>query len=578
MNDLQEGTTIEVEYSKIGIGTDQKRPKLPGRLNVTVAKFLKDRPQNGRSYGISPEKTATVPAFFLKIPDATPATNQELLRRFESEANRADELNDLAETIRMGDEGDWVFRLPKFVAFGTIKRVDGDVSDSLCGLPFIMYDWINGQPLDEILTARKKGPANRIRADWFSFARGLTRVVARLHNHGFLHACIVPRNIFLKIGLDKTTCYLAGFGYASLVIGGSSGMAGGPEVDLPFRAPEFSSEQALDALWHQADIYSIGAVLLDLATGNSKCLEELIGIGRGPKNVNALKEKIRGALENAANRAKAGTKIVLENDNVAKIIDNCLRRDPDDRIGTAEELLEAINIADPLQKSHRRNSSKKWKWSELLFDFKSQREDETAEFVDRLEKRGHIDLFGSRTRIIEGLCRLIGGLETGAEYKTVTLPSYWTGNNLGPDGRFLAMNKYAAKKRGVKIQRIFLVSGPFHTLSQEEQQILAAQNKAKQTITNFEVRVGIVEDQKIQEFERSGQAVAFISLEGRKRGTRSSVPKVAVKKGKFLCLNFLSRGKRDVRYGKSVIVREIKKVRIWDPGRGTIYWDKLAGC
>lgn len=556
--------------------------------------------QFGSSYRIKArQRTGPEKNFFLKMPDPVDPTSRDALRdRFVREWKRGSELNELVKAIRgsVSGKSELKFHLPELVGAGIIRAVNKKTSHPFCGLPFIIYEWVDGVQLDTVLEAglrkNRKADGNfdtsttsakQLRAKWFEFAHGLTNVVRRLHNHGFLHAYIVPRNILIRFNKDiPSSCTLAGFGYSALSIEESVEPLKKIPSDEPFQSPEFSSRRPLDALWHPSDIYSIGAVLLCLAigqTGNSDSLNDVLTVST---TVDDLKRRVRLALNDAQDRLKEAKDPsskrlmeILENENVSKIIDNCLRHDPDDRIETAEDLIEAIDIADTQPIADSQSRSKVGPFFSAVLTQKGQ---ELRAFAARLKKWHHFELLGSRTRIIEGLCRMLGSLQPNAIYCTITLPSYWTSENLGPDGRFLAMNKHVVR-RGVEIQRIFLVSGPYHTLSDTEQIILRSQQEAAEELSrqghlNFNVKVQLVDPSTVHGFERQGNSVAFVAWKKHyleKLQTANASPAL----GQFLCLNFISRGDERNRYGKSVIEREIKKVRIWDPCRGPVYSQKL---
>lgn len=520
---------------------------------------------------------------FMKVPaPVSIGSRSASWERIMAEVARGRELDDIAKPDP-GTGGGWSFSLPKFVEAGTISAVrtsdksigDYDYDHMLCGLPFILYEWIEGHQLDKLLENENNDNnlqkhAYDIRSNWFAFAEGLARMVARLHNHGFLHAYIVPRNILIDTASNsESKFYLAGFGYSSLSIEESSSPDKTIDEDAPYQAAEFKKRRQLDALWHPCDIYSVGAVLYYLATGKSPDK-------KGWENTDTLKTAVRTGIQAAANASNDGLRRVLENHNVASIIDNCMRHNPDDRFATVEELIEAIDIAntEPVPSSRKTEPvppSEKTEPGPYFSAILKRRQREVKQFEERLINRPHYEIYGSRTAIVEGLCRLLAGLQDGAIYRTVTLPSYWTERNLGPDGRFLAMNKHVAK-RGVTIERIFLVSGPFHTLPEEEQKILRRQSDAnKELHDNFKVKVHLTDRIAVQGFERQGKAVAFVAL-----GSDSFNELSKPKPGSFLCLNFISRGESKLRYGKEVIEREIRKVRIWDPARGQVYEHKLV--
>lgn len=579
-----------------------------GEQELTV-KGVTPGTQIGQSYQISADtllqrENVNNEHYFLKIPSPSTVMSQRdtVRTRVESELERGQELNELISiTRKLEEEGGFRFDIPYLFNAGVIEQISSTVTfnkeylSQFIGLPFVIYEWRDGVQL-ELLRAdgnNDNGKINKeswtkIHNDWFKFARELADIVRRLHNHGFLHAYIVPRNILYNKNTERFS--LVGFGYSSLPIDESFRPNQLIPNDLPYQAPEFNIERGLDALWYSSDIFSIGAVLFYLATGEIPKLYDTNHEFKFKKDVAGLKRYIRESLEEKnknviSSESIEKNDIVSNIDNVAKIIDNCLRFDPDERFETVEDLIAAIEIASastPKLRSGEKDDGK-IPVKSIFKGFNDQKKAEYEAVTERISERHHYEIYGSRTKIIEGLCRVVGSLESGSTYSTVTLPSYWTQNNLGPDGRFLAMNKHAAKK-AVNIRRIFLVSGEFHTLSDEEQDILNSQRLAIDSLPEnlrkyLEVKVRIVRNESIVSFERSGQSVAFIGLAD-ENGMEQKIEDIPwvngnIQLGSFLSLNFISRGEETRRYGKSVIERQIKKVRMWDPGRSEVYWKRL---
>ena len=524
----------------------------------------------------------------------------------------------LCEEMKVQNAHSMDFKLPKLIQAGIIEEISlpksskndkrekehyTKIAKRLNGHPVLLYEWMKGERLDEyILTTKENEKISEnwkdIAGQWFSFAKGLASVVRRLHNHGFLHGHIVPRNIIVdKNKKNEYSISLAGFGYSSLAISGTSSIQPSKRRD-PYEAPEARGGQSPDALWYLADIYSIGAILLFLATGKEPDYQRYIEDEnknhpdkKTMNNIETLKHYVRKELRDAMDdENKKIVPISGREHNVAKIIDNCLRQDPDDRIETIEDLLDAIDVAETeTDPQSATNDHTPITLGSFFVALRKKKTREYAYTMDSINNRHHYEIYGSRTALIVGLCRILAGLTSGAVYKTITLPSYWTQNNLGPDGRFLAMNKHVAKK-GVIIKRIFLVTGPYHTLSNEEQKILNSQRDAVQEIKSLaeksteikpiEVRINISVPEKIDEviyFEKLGKSVAFIEYPPNGENKPSAKEEFVRNKmfGKYLCLNFISRGSVQNHYGKSIIKRQILKTRVWDPGRGEAYWAKL---
>jgi serine/threonine protein kinase len=546
-------------------------------------------PQVGTSYKIKGstinDSTGVVSSkqladYFLKLPDVAP-DDKSLGSRIQAEVDRGRELRQLiAESEQVVSDSETKqktlrFNLPKLIASARIDSITPTTDDAsqLIGSPAILYQWIRGDPLEVLgKRAHNSNPLTGVRERWFDFASGLVEMMRRVHNHGMLHGSIIPRNI---IYASPNQFWLVGFGYSSLSFEAAAEGRSEKLSDRCYLAPETRS-RGLGALWDTADIYSMGALLYDLAVGEfPSALTKKLADAEGristsrSADVSNLKKEVRTGLERAATNATESLKKVLQNDNVAKILDNCLRPDPADRFDTVEELAEAIELARTGPSSGKKT----------YFDYVAERrEDELKRLRKRIHQgAAHDEIFRSRTIIIAGLCQLLNRLPAGAKYCTVTLPSYWTDKNLGPDGRFLAMNRHVAKG-GVKIERLFLVSGGLSTLTDAEQEILRFQLAASKAVRNkkggLTVKVLRVPEEVVRDFERSGRSVAFVAT---KRSYLNKLPKShnSNLRNKFLSLNFISRGQESKRYGKFVIDREIRKVRIWDPARGPAFWNRF---
>jgi len=206
----------------------------------------------------------------------------------------------------------------------TVHRV-GEVE----GLPYLMTEFVRGTPVKALATPMR-------RADLLELAIGLARGLAAVHERGILHRDIKPSNAIVpekacETENGKGTCLdfanvkLLDFGLAKFVDGApgtisEAGPAAG--VTLPgavlgtllYMAPECRRGEAATA---RSDVYSLGAVLYDLCTGSQPATE-------------------RQTRELAASDRALGT-----------IVDRCLRQDPAERYGTAQELLAALARMDP---------------------------------------------------------------------------------------------------------------------------------------------------------------------------------------------------------------------------------------
>ena len=198
--------------------------------------------------------------------------------------------------------------------------------------------------------------------DWFSSTLGrqidvLIQVCHALHyahNHGVVHRDVKPANILLG---PFGEVLLLDWGLAK--VWGMAADEAGVETDLPatreasltgdsklqgtvfYMSPEQIKES--DDLDHRADIYSLGAVLYEVLTG-----EEMIY--RAP-----LHAMLTSVLEAEIDlpRERAPDRNIPE--ALEEICLRCIARNPDDRYQSANDLLEALQYWS--DGSHRRRSS-----------------------------------------------------------------------------------------------------------------------------------------------------------------------------------------------------------------------------
>lgn len=161
--------------------------------------------------------------------------------------------------------------------------------------------------------------------------------------------------------------------------------------------------------------------------------------------------------------------LLRSNPGIAKIIDKCLRHNPDDRYHYAENLIAAIEVFDPRNAARiapERLSDQGTLLAARIAELSTQPNNpflklasvELDKVIRKLEAmtREHTEIVGEREDLIDSLLMYLSSLGPGDEYLTVTAPTYWSEANLGINGRFLTMNKVMALQ-GVAIRRVFLL-------------------------------------------------------------------------------------------------------------------------
>ncbi len=135
----------------------------------------------------------------------------------------------------------------------TIHRVD-----EANGVPFIAMEYLQGQPLNAWMKEHRAGPSHICRIG-HEIALGL----AAAHESGHIHRDIKPGNIWLEAPNGRVK--ILDFGLARTVeadfrLTGSNVIIGTPA----YMAPEQGRNETAD---HRSDLFSLGAVLYQLATG-----------------------------------------------------------------------------------------------------------------------------------------------------------------------------------------------------------------------------------------------------------------------------------------------------------------------
>ncbi len=242
----------------------------------------------------------------------------------------------------------------------------------LRGLPYLISEFVRGQSLDRL-------PKPVAWPTLLEIAIGLCRGLAAAHRRGVLHRDIKPGNAVLA---ETGEVKLLDFGLAKLLDPTAASAAelvvtptpdapkdADPEATLPTPNPEKapaldqtampdepSSEDPKSGVtvagalmgtptymspesWRghpataRSDVYSLGVMLYELASGRPPHLAE---------NAPML-----GVIVIETDATPLATKVPTIDPAFAEVVDRCLRRAPDDRFASAEEVLDALERVTP---------------------------------------------------------------------------------------------------------------------------------------------------------------------------------------------------------------------------------------
>jgi serine/threonine protein kinase len=191
------------------------------------------------------------------------------------------------------------------------------------GGTYLTMQWIRGGTLADVIAERGALPTSEV----LTLATKISSALAAAHSHNILHRDIKPGNILVD---EQGEPYLADFGLARLI--GEHGLTQhGVFVGTPhYCSPE---QVALEDLDERSDIYTLGLVIFEMATGQrpfeAATVAEILAMQRStpPPDPASISPRTPGEL--------------------AAIILRCLAKDPADRIANARELEEALRrVAD----------------------------------------------------------------------------------------------------------------------------------------------------------------------------------------------------------------------------------------
>ncbi len=187
------------------------------------------------------------------------------------------------------------------------------------GGTYITMQWIKGGTLADVIAERGALPAPEV----LRLATKLSSALAAAHSHDILHRDIKPGNILVD---EEGEPYLADFGLARL-IGGRGLTQHGVFVGTPhYCSPE---QVALNELDERSDIYTLGLVIFEMATGRrpfeGETVAEILAMQRSapPPDPMTLTPEIPGEL--------------------AALTLRCLAKEPEDRISHAVDLEAALH-------------------------------------------------------------------------------------------------------------------------------------------------------------------------------------------------------------------------------------------
>ncbi len=213
------------------------------------------------------------------------------------------------------------------------------------GHPFMVLEYLQGAPLTQLLQDGRKLPA----AQAVELIVPVVRALTVAHAHNIVHRDLKPDNIFVT---DAGTIKVLDFGIAKLLHGDDEDLAvartaaarasepapvRGRELTrrgaligtLPYMSPEQWGAGGAAAVDHQTDLWAVGILLFEMVAGQHPLAPRegwdlmVTGVLQEPM------PSVRGVCPSLP-------------DELADVIDRCLLKAKAQRIGSARELLDAL--------------------------------------------------------------------------------------------------------------------------------------------------------------------------------------------------------------------------------------------
>jgi serine/threonine protein kinase len=202
------------------------------------------------------------------------------------------------------------------------------------GFEYMVLELLEGHDLAQQL--EKSGPLQPALA--INFAMQALRGLGEAHRHGIVHRDLKPSNLFLArrsdgtsvlkildFGISKAQSVQSQLGQPAGQLTSTKAMLGSPLYMSP---EQLRSSKSVDA---RADIWAMGVILYELATGKLPYMGESLG------------ELFAAILENDAPSVRKLAPHVPQ--ALDEIILKCLRKRPDERFQSSQELHDALAFA-----------------------------------------------------------------------------------------------------------------------------------------------------------------------------------------------------------------------------------------
>ncbi|MCB9788636.1 MAG: serine/threonine protein kinase, partial [Deltaproteobacteria bacterium] len=204
-----------------------------------------------------------------------------------------------------------------------------DFGTTETGTPFLVMEFIEGEPLDKVIESRGPLPWEMVR----EIALQICSALAATHAGGIIHRDLKPANVLLQERGGAIFVKVMDFGVAKV----AEYEREDPSLTQPgkvYGTPEFlSPEQALgrdvDA---RADIYALGGVMYNMLVADTPFV-----------GVNAVETMTKHIIEPPRRPSQVRPDLDIP-EEADEIITRALAKKPDDRYGSMIEMASALEL------------------------------------------------------------------------------------------------------------------------------------------------------------------------------------------------------------------------------------------
>lgn len=211
---------------------------------------------------------------------------------------------------------------------GLIDIYNSGTSES--GAPFFLMEFVDGKSLSEIIESDEKLTPDQI----LDISIQISEALSHVHKNSILHRDIKPNNILLKkeSGSDSYKVILVDFGIAKILPESERKTQNLTQTSEVFGSPLYMSpEQCMGfKLDERSDIYSLGCVIYELATGSPPF--------SGSNPVQLIVKHIEDTASPFPTYAK-GNKLIK---NLEAVVLRCLDKESNNRFESVDQLIEAL--------------------------------------------------------------------------------------------------------------------------------------------------------------------------------------------------------------------------------------------